>query len=147
MVIERKIYLFILFFVALNCEAKIRFPSILGNHMILQQLSEIKLLGQGEAGNTLFVGTSWNSNKNRIVLSLYRYLYKITSVSDIVQYGLCSFVIVISLYSQGTPKNSERDLASNVCFEAVKLSLLFYRYCWILFIEAKQMNGNKVSHC
>lgn len=45
MVIERKIYLFILFFVALNCEAKIRIPSILGNHMILQQLSEIKLLG------------------------------------------------------------------------------------------------------
>ena len=45
MVIERKIYLFILLFVAFNCEAKIRFPSILGSHMILQQLSEIKLLG------------------------------------------------------------------------------------------------------
>ena len=63
MVIEKKIYLLVLLFVAFNCEAKIKLPSILGNHMVLQQLSEIKLWGWGEAEKTLFVETSWNSKR------------------------------------------------------------------------------------
>lgn len=124
MVIERKIYLFILLFVAFNCEAKIRFPSILGSHMILQQLSEIKLLGQGEAGKTLFVGTSWNSNKNRIVLSLYRYLYKITSVSDIIQYGLCSFCYCNQPIFIGYPKEQRARLSIKCLFRGCKIEFI-----------------------
>lgn len=63
MVIEKKIYLLVLLFVAFTCEAKIKLPSILGNHMVLQQLSEIKLWGWGEAEKPLFVETSWNSKR------------------------------------------------------------------------------------
>jgi sialate O-acetylesterase len=50
---------FILF--VANTEAKIKFPTILGDNMVLQQQTDVKLWGEAKANAKVTVKTSWNN--------------------------------------------------------------------------------------
>lgn len=54
---------FSLFIVALYSNAAIKLPSIVSNHMVLQQNSKVALWGWADAGEKVLITTSWN-NKN-----------------------------------------------------------------------------------
>lgn len=47
-------------------EAKIQLPSILGNGMVLQQKSEVKLWGKATPNKKVVVYTSWNAQQQEV---------------------------------------------------------------------------------
>ena len=59
-----KIALFLIFVFALEfteTSAKVKLPSILGNHMVLQQNTIINLWGSADPGRKVRITTSWNN--------------------------------------------------------------------------------------
>ena len=61
MVVLKKIFIAILILsVSLSSEAKVKLPNIIGDNMVLQRNSEVKLWGMSEPGKKITVHTSWN---------------------------------------------------------------------------------------
>src|SRR5689334_16422356 len=53
--------LLVLLFASLFSYGNVRLPAVLGNNMVLQQRSEVKLWGWGEPNEKVVVTTSWDN--------------------------------------------------------------------------------------
>lgn len=61
MILKRTLNILIVLFVTATLNAKIDLPSIISNHMVLQQQSKVKLWGYTDKKGEIIVSTSWNS--------------------------------------------------------------------------------------
>lgn len=61
MTLKRTLNILIVLFVTATLNAKIDLPSIISNHMVLQQQSKVKLWGYTDKKGEIIVSTSWNS--------------------------------------------------------------------------------------
>ena len=46
--------------------AKITLPEIIGDNMILQQQTKVRIWGKAPAGNTVYIITSWSREKTKV---------------------------------------------------------------------------------
>lgn len=51
---------------AINAEAEVKLPSILGNNMVLQRNTEVNLWGTARSGGIVSVWTSWNGERYKV---------------------------------------------------------------------------------
>ncbi len=61
--------IFICFLFANEIQANVSLPSIFGNHMVMQQNSEVKLWGWGKPFENIAVSTSWSSDTLKTVVN------------------------------------------------------------------------------
>jgi len=59
--------LFIVFFSFFTANAEIKISALLGDNMVMQRNTEIKLWGKAQAGKKIVVFTSWNGNKTNTI--------------------------------------------------------------------------------
>lgn len=64
--IQRLTFCIFFFAVAAAAEAKVWLPEILGDNMVLQQQTEVKLWGKAAPDSEVTVATSWDRHKSRI---------------------------------------------------------------------------------
>ena len=57
---KRILFSAVLAVLAVGLEAKVRLPHIIGDNMVLQQQTEVRLWGWAKAGKTVKVTTSWS---------------------------------------------------------------------------------------
>ena len=74
---------------ATTISAKVTLPEIIGDNMILQQQTKVRIWGKAPAGNTVYIITSWSREKTKVTCS--RCLYQGEPVSIPVSRYLCFF--------------------------------------------------------
>ena len=51
---------------ATTISAKVTLPEIIGDNMILQQQTKVRIWGKAPAGNTVYIITSWSREKTKV---------------------------------------------------------------------------------
>jgi len=69
-----------LLLMGMGTQAKVRLPHILGDNMVIQQLSDVRLWGWDEPGKTVTVTTSWSTQRQQVKADANgRWLVKVRS--------------------------------------------------------------------